>query len=206
MPLNACELEIDLFCKGLRVPDEVSLDGARGISRTRAGLGSGLEVVIPGGSWLKDRIWVNVPVEEALRAHSRRTCSRGLRTHGYRIRDERSQHARTRSRSRASRRGTRRATSRGIPMNRIGVLQGTYLGIYVNMVCTFWNYSPSLNCRFCTTGNNVGEHEVVDKAVDDVVEVARAAKAESGVTFVHLNAGIPGQPGRAVRRAVHPRR
>ena len=35
-----------------------------------------------------------------------------------------------------------RSTSRGIPMNRIGVLQGTYLGIYINMVCTFWNYKP----------------------------------------------------------------
>ena len=80
-------------------------------------------------------------------------------------------------------------------MNRIGVLQGTYLGIYINMVCTFWNYSPSLNCRFCTTGNNVGEHEVVDKAVADVVEVARAARDESGVTFVHLNAGFQGTRG-----------
>ncbi len=80
-------------------------------------------------------------------------------------------------------------------MNRIGVLQGTYLGIYINMVCTFWNYSPALNCRFCTTGTNVGEHEVVDKAVEDVVEVARAAKEESGVTFVHLNAGFQGTRG-----------
>ena len=30
MPLNACELEIDLFCRGLRVPPAVSLEGARG--------------------------------------------------------------------------------------------------------------------------------------------------------------------------------
>ena len=38
--LNACELEIDLFCRGMRVPADVSLEGARGVSRTRAGLGS----------------------------------------------------------------------------------------------------------------------------------------------------------------------
>ena len=49
--LNACELEIDLFCKGLRVPPEVPLTGARGVSRTRAGLGSGLELVLPAESW-----------------------------------------------------------------------------------------------------------------------------------------------------------
>jgi hypothetical protein len=193
MPLNACELEIDLFCRGLRVPDEVGLDGARGISRTRAGLGSGLEIVIPGRSWVKDRIWVNVPVEETFARQSPYVLE-GSPRDGYRVCDERT--------------GTRygieipaepawyaRQTTRGIPMNRIGVLQGTYLGIYVNMVCTFWNYSPSLNCRFCTTGNNVGEHEVVDKAVSDVVEVARAARDESGVTFVHLNAGFQGTRG-----------
>src|SRR5574340_1703228 len=62
--LNACELEIDLFCRGMRVPDDVPLEGVRGISRTRAGLGSGLEVVLPTGSRVKDEIWVNVPVVE----------------------------------------------------------------------------------------------------------------------------------------------
>lgn len=193
MPLNASELEIDLFCRGIRVPDHVSLEGARGISRTRAGLGSGLELVIPTGSWLKERIWVNVPVEEAFARQSPYVLEGGP-AEGYRVRDERSGH----------RYGVeiprepawyQRPTSRGIPMNRIGVLQGTYLGIYVNMVCTFWNYQPALNCRFCTTGNNVGEHEVVDKAVADVVEVARAARDESGVTFVHLNAGFQGSRG-----------
>jgi hypothetical protein len=48
--LNACELEIDLFCRGMRVPADVSLEGARSVSRTRAGLGSGLEVVLPAAS------------------------------------------------------------------------------------------------------------------------------------------------------------
>ncbi|HEY3382007.1 MAG TPA: radical SAM protein [Vicinamibacterales bacterium] len=193
MALNACELEIDLFCRGIRIPGDIPLDGARGISRTRAGLGSGLEIVIPGGSWMKDRIWVNVPVQESFAQQSPYVLE-GSPRDGYRVRDERSQtrydieippepvwYART--------------TTRGIPMNRVGVLQGTYLGIYINNVCAFWNYSPSLNCRFCTTGTNVGEHEVVDKAVEDVVEVARAAREESGVTFVHLNAGFQGSRG-----------
>jgi hypothetical protein len=193
MPLNACELEIDLFCRGVRVPDDVPLDGARGISRTRAGLGSGLEVVIPGGSWLKDRIWSNLPVEESFARESPYVLE-GSPREGYRVRDERDQ-TRYAIEIPPEPEWYSRSTGRGIPMNRIGVLQGTYLGIYVNMVCTFWNYSPSLNCRFCTTGNNVGDHEVVDKAVSDVVEVARAAKEESGVTFVHLNAGFQGSRG-----------
>ena len=70
MSLNACELKIDLFCRGMRIPDEISLDGVRGISRTRAGLGSGLELVIPTGSWVKDEVWVNVPVVETFAATS----------------------------------------------------------------------------------------------------------------------------------------
>jgi len=193
MPLNPCELEIDLFCRGIRIPDDVALDGARGISRTRAGLGSGLEVVIPGGSWLKDAIWANVPVEERFARESPYVLA-GSPAAGYHVVDERTQ-ARYSIQIPAEPAWYSQNTARGIPMNRIGVLQGTYLGIYVNMVCTFWNYSPALNCRFCTTGNNVGEHEVVDKAIEDVVETARAAKAQSGVTFVHLNAGFQGNRG-----------
>ncbi len=193
MPLNACELEIDLFCRGLRVPEAVPLDGARGISRTRAGLGSGLEITIPTGSWLKERLWVNVPVEESFVRDSPYVLE-GAPADGYRVADERTGH-RYAITIPSEPAWYARATSRGIPMNRVGVLQGTYLGIYVNMVCTFWNYSPALNCRFCTTGTNVGEHEVVDKAVSDVVEVARAARDESGVTFVHLNAGFQGSRG-----------
>jgi hypothetical protein len=80
-------------------------------------------------------------------------------------------------------------------MSQIGVLQGTYLGIYVNLVCTFWNYAPAINCQFCTTGQNVGEHESADKDISDVVETCLAAKAESGVTFVHLNGGFQGTRG-----------
>ncbi len=68
--LNACELEIDLFCKGLRVPAGVPLTGARSVSRTRAGLGSGLELALPAKSWLKDEIWVNAPVVERFAAAS----------------------------------------------------------------------------------------------------------------------------------------
>ena len=58
--LNACELEIDLFCRGMRVSPLVDLDGSRA-PRTRAGLGSGLEIAIPTGSWLKPEVWTNVP-------------------------------------------------------------------------------------------------------------------------------------------------
>jgi len=77
------------------------------------------------------------------------------------------------------------------------VLQGTYLGIYVNPVCAFWNYAPAQNCQFCTTGQNVGTAEAAFKTVEDVVETCWAAKEESGITFVHLNGGFQGSRGLA---------
>ncbi len=183
-PLNPCELEIDLFCKGIRIdpPCKVDQEG-RPILRTRAGLGSGLEIVIPGR--LKD-VWVNVPVDEPF-AH--RSCYRLVEESGrYLIRDDR-QGFPYPVRLPPEPGWYRRLTSRGIPMHKVGVLQGTYLGIYISNSCGFWYHSPALNCRFCTTGLNVGVNEVAFKDVEDVVEVAGAAKQESDVTFVHFNSG-----------------
>ncbi len=191
--LNACELEIDLFCRGLRIPEDVSLEGARGVSRTRAGLGSGLEVVLPTESRAKREIWVNVPVAEPFAQSSPYVLSGGPDA-GHTIVDTRSE-LRYPVRLPAEPGWYGRLTSGGLQMHRIGVLQGTYLGIYVNPVCAFWNYDPAVNCRFCTTGQNVGQNEAVEKTIEDVVETCRAARDESGVTFVHLNGGFQGTRG-----------
>lgn len=193
MPLNPCELEIDLFCRGLRVPPFVSLEGARGISRTRAGLGSGLEIAIPTGSWLKPEIWMNVPVVEPFVERSPYVL-RGSPEDGYAIDDDRG-FAQYPVRLPREPSWYHRQTSRDVEMSKIGVLQGTYLGIYINPVCAFWNYTPALNCRFCTTGRNVGDADAAFKTVDDVVETCHAAKDESGVTFVHFNGGFQGSRG-----------
>ncbi len=85
-------------------------------------------------------------------------------------------------------------TSNGILMSRIGVLQGTILGIYIGKPCAFWNMSPSMACKFCTTGLDVGVNEENEKSVQDVVETVLAAQKEAGSTFVHLCTGY--QEGR----------
>ena len=82
---NPAELEIDLFCHGVRIdPGTALARDARAISRTRAGLGSGLELVIPGD--LKD-LWMNVPVEEDFAASSPYLLRQD--DSGYAVRDER---------------------------------------------------------------------------------------------------------------------
>ncbi len=196
MPLNACELEIDLFCRGLRVPPEVPLDGARALSRTRAGLGSGLELVIPTGSRLKPEIWMNAPVAEPFAQISPYVLE-GSPAGGYELVDGRNGE-RYAVRIPPEPPWYRRLTSRDVPMSKIGVLQGTCLGIYINPVCAFWNYHPPVNCRFCTTGQNVGCAEIAQKTVEDVVETCWAAKDQSDVTFVHFNGGFQGSRGLAL--------
>jgi hypothetical protein len=184
-PLNPCELEIDLFCKGMRVDPSCTLEAdGRPILRTRAGLGSGLEIIIPGP--LKD-VWVNVPVVEKFAS---RSCYRLAQSkNAYAVFDDR-QGFEYPVRLSSEPAWYDRETSRGVPMHRVGVLQGTYLGIYISNSCGFWYHHPPCNCKFCTTGLNVGVNEVALKDVEDVVEVAQAAKAESGVTFVHFNSGF----------------
>ncbi len=183
--LNPCELEIDLFCQGLRIDPSCTLEqDARLMSRTRAGLGSGLEIVLPGR--LKD-VWVNVPIEEDLAAGSPYVLFK--RSTNYHLRDERQSRCYP-VRIPPEPNWYTRHTSTGTMMCRIGVLQGTYLGIYISNSCLFWYTQPAANCRFCTTGLNVGVNEMANKSVEDVVEVALAARKESGVTFVHLNSGF----------------
>jgi hypothetical protein len=188
-PLNPCELELDLFCNGIRIDSSCTLvEDARKVTRTRAGLGSGLELVLPGS--LKD-IWLNVPVEEDFVQRSPYLLAK--RNGTYRAIDERTRWEYP-VRIPEEPLWYSRRTTRGTEMCKVGVLQGTYLGIYISNSCLLWYSNPASNCRFCTTGSNVGVNEVAVKDLEDVVEVCQAAKETSGVTFVHLNSGY--QAGR----------
>ena len=186
--LSDCELEIDLFCKGLRIGEACALvEDGRVIARTRAGLGSGLELVIPGKR--KD-IWMNAPVEEDF-AQSSPYYLLPAAT-GYCIEDSRNNERYT-VRIPHEPEWCGKKTTGGTVMSQVCVLQGTYLGVYLSNSCSFWFHNPSVGCKFCTTGLNVGVNEVIQKDVDEVVEVAQAAKDESGVTFIHFNSGFDGK-------------
>jgi hypothetical protein len=196
--LSPVALEVELFCLGLRVdgPTRASLE-ARRITRTRAGLGSGLEIVLPGGR--KD-VWVNAPVEEAFTASS--PFSLVPRNADFCICDERNgEHYDVVIPGEPAWYG--RNTSRGTEMSRVGVLQGNYLGIFLSNTCLYWYSRPvAQNCQFCTSGENVGVNEIAQKHLEDVVEVARAAKEESGSVFTHFNTGYQYEENPR-RRAVH---
>ncbi len=191
--LNACELQIDLFCNGLRVAPSTTLEPARGVVQARAGHASGLELVIPTDSWLKRELWMNAPIAEPFAARSPYELE-GSQSAGYTIRDDRTGHVYA---VRLPRRPNwyLRLTSRDVPMSRIGVLQGTHLAVSLNPVCAFWNYEPALKCTFCSTGQPAARGEHPQKTLEDVVETCWAAKDHSRVTFVHLTGGFQGSRG-----------
>ena len=182
--LKPVELEIELFCLGMRIDESCHVDeDGRRISRTRAGLGSGLELLLPSP---RKKIWINVPVVEPFAAKSPLLL---VKSGGaYAVTDTRTgDHYPVEVPPEPEWYSWK--TKTGAEMSRIGVLQGTYLGIYVSNSCLYWNLPASPACAFCTTGRNVGEAEESRKKVADVVEVAKAARDRSGSIFTHLNTG-----------------
>ncbi len=187
--LNPGWLKLELLCRGARIEEaaEVERRGGRPVMRTRAGLGSGLELVLAGD------LHVNVPVVEPFAAASpyelRSDVARGPRAVEI-VRDGRPC---ARARLAPRPRWYDRLTSSGRPMRRVGTLQGTYLAIYAGRVCDFWVPGAARdareNCRFCSVGLNLGADDAPEKAVDDVMEVVHAARRESRVTYVDFNAG-----------------
>jgi hypothetical protein len=174
-------LKLDLFCRGMRLHESclVEEDGGRRVMRTRAGLGSGLEIVLPGG------LWTNVPVAETFAARSPYLLKRS--SSGYFLEREGANVADVRLAPQPA--WYDAMTSSGKAMRRVGTLQGTYLGIYPAKVCEFWTEKPRTNCRFCSVGLNLGADDADEKSVEEVLEVVLAARRESGITYVDFNTG-----------------
>ena len=180
---NPALLKLDLYCKGAHLDDSLHVldEGGRPILRTRAGLGSGLEVVLP------DEMWTNIPVSEAFVRHSPYVVRR--REDGSIWIDRgREPVAPVRLAPRPT--WYDRKTTSGKAMTSVGTLQGTYLAVYPSKVCEYWLEKPErTNCKFCSVGLNLGVDDAEDKKVQEVVEVAVAAREESGVTYVDFNTG-----------------
>ncbi|MCB1056029.1 MAG: hypothetical protein KDD11_11045, partial [Acidobacteria bacterium] len=180
--VNPALLKLDLYCKGLRLDDScfIEEDGGRKILRTRAGLGSGLEAILPGG------LWTNIPVSEPFAQESPYLLHR--RGGRYLLELDGQPVAPLTLSPRPD--WYERDTASGKPMTRIGTLQGTYLGIYQAKVCEYWTEKPErVNCKFCSVGLNLGVDDADDKSVEEVLEVVRAAREESGITYVDFNTG-----------------
>jgi hypothetical protein len=174
-------LKLDLYCKGMQLDDSclVEEDGGRKILRTRAGLGSGLELILPGN------LWTNVPVTEPFAKSSPYTLHR--QDHTYRIHQGGEPIVKVDLSPRPD--WYDQKTSTGKPMTRIGTLQGTYLGVYQAKVCEYWTEKVKTNCKFCSVGLNLGIDDADEKSIDEVMQVLWAARRESGISYVDFNTG-----------------
>lgn len=187
--VNPSYLKLDLYCRGARLHESCfsEKEGGRPILRTRAGLGSGLEVILPG------ELWTNVPVTEPFAKASPYEFRPGPpeRQGEWELMLEGRHCAWVRLAPCPA--WYERKTSTGKPMKKVGTLQGTYLGIYPAKVCEFWLKGPGRpareNCRFCSVGLNLGVDDAPGKSVDEVLEVVHAAWRESGITYVDFNTG-----------------
>jgi len=179
---NPALLKLDLYCRGARLDESCLIEdaGGRPILRTRAGLGSGLEAILPGG------LWTNIPVAEPFAMGSPYSVHHQdnrfvLRQDGAEICDL--------NLSPRPEWYDWKTASTDKQMSKIGTLQGTYLGVYPGKVCEYWTRPVRDNCKFCSVGLNLGHDDAEEKNVEEVLEVVRAARLQSGITYVDFNTG-----------------
>ncbi|MGQ9705616.1 MAG: radical SAM protein [bacterium] len=171
-------LKLELYCKGMRLDTSCDLQNdAAPILRIRGGLGSGLELILP------HRLYTNVPVVEKFAKVSPYILKKMDGKYYIYNNEEIIAPVQLLKEPKFY----KEKTTSGKLMERIGVMQGTYLGIYPTEVCHFWKIGK--NCKFCSVGLNLGDTEEVEKCVSDVVETVKAARKELGITFVHFNTG-----------------
>lgn len=178
--LNLGYLKLELFCRGARIGDGCNFEkDTRPVKRTRGGLGSGLDAILPND------VWVNIPFVEPF-----------AQTSPYEIVKRNSKYLLLREGQPICELGIpphpswyEKKTSSGKYVGDVGVMQGTYFSIYPSKLCEFWTMKPRRNCHFCSVGLCLGVTESEEKSIEDVVESVVEARKNERITFVHFNTG-----------------
>lgn len=178
--LNLGYLKLDLFCRGAKIGEGCDFDNdTRPIKRTRGGLGSGLDAILPND------VWVNIPVVEPFAQKSPYEIVK--RSNRYLLLKEGQVICELKLPPHPL--WYKNKTSSYKSIGDIGVMQGTYFSVYPSELCNFWKMKPKRNCRFCSVGLCLGVTESEEKSVKDVVEAVVEARKNERITFVHFNTG-----------------
>jgi len=193
---NAVVMELELFSRGLRIDDSVSMEGKRPPLRLRAGLGSGLEIKIYGiNDWRGDHLSVNVPVHGAFVERS-----------PYLLVQEGDRYIITADGEMVREISLyplpgfyNEKTSDGVLMSRIGCIFGG-VGSMMLKGCGFWDMEGDMKCGFCATGIYRGDTEEPEKTIRQVVEVCGKMVFEEKVDSLHFNTGF--RSGKAIEEVI----
>lgn len=191
-PKGAAKLKTGLLCHGVRLSESLRRDLTglvRPALRVRSGSCGGLDLVLPGGTF------VNCPINEPFTYAS--PYSLVVDVSGLVLREPSGDdhpvsllpvpdyyH---------------RTGSSGSLLSRIGQLCGDRLGIGLTNDCVYWR-NPSRRCKFCSIGLNLNTEER-RKTLDDIVEVVDAAFNDSTSPAKHilLGGGTPVGPDAGAR-------
>lgn len=189
---EAAHLKTALLCQGLRPVEAVLASFGRQVRppmRVRSGSCGGLDVILPGGTY------VNCPVHEDYAA-----------TSPFRLRNVEGQSEDLGTNQLVLEHDDGRTwpvqllpvpqyysqvDQRGRPLSQLGQLCGDRLGIGLTNDCTYWQ-RPAKRCKFCSIGLNLGT-EQRRKLEAEIVEVVDAAFADSVAPARHvlLGGGTP---------------
>jgi len=97
-------------------------------------------------------------------------------------------------------------TSNGVPMSKIGAVQGDFVSFSLDNRCWFWGHYEGENlkeyrgkqCKFCSIGLNwtTERTERPVKTIDQILEVCEEALKEKFVRHIGINAGTYPPPSR----------
>ncbi|MDA3960722.1 MAG: hypothetical protein PF961_08020 [Planctomycetota bacterium] len=173
-------LKLDLLCCGLRLGARCQHSALRDrIVRNRAGLASGLDVVLPGG------LVVNAAFVEPHCQESPYVLDLSGQP---RLVHEDCPEEMISVRLEPTPVWYGLCTQSGLPMRDVASKQGSYLAVYWGDRCANWTRKEQ--CHFCTQGCNWGAADAINKQAADVLETIDVARRCQHLTFVHINAGF----------------
>ncbi len=190
--LNPAALKIDLLCCGLRLDDSCCIhEKGRPVSKMNEGPDGGLELILPGE--IKE-LRVNVPTREGFVKKSPYRLSR--KQAQYFLHDDRN------GRIYPVKPAPRPdwydlKTKRGVPMSDVALMQGTFLLVDFGQSDRPWAGNSVSGHLSSESSRGKCNSSATDAGVEDVVETAKAAQNQSGITFALFRGGGPSEGGLA---------
>ena len=172
--MNPGELKIDLLCRGIRIDDTCNIEEhARPTYNEHSYLPEGLEIILPGEM---GEVWANAPIVRIFVENTPYVLQYSQGSYSIHDQDRDLAYAVTLA---PKPDWYDRPTSRGLPMQRVGMLEGSCLVVGL--------HHPQRDPVQALSGRISPDHE--ETTILDIVETAAMARKRSATTLVLLRDG-----------------